>query len=168
MEYFGGHLVDLTSVYNGTFLPVTFKDNKIKASTTDVEKPLVVGNGDIVIIHDHGNKLSIEVEDLEVGKNVFVIKAGVSRYEFEKNVDDISYISNWIDSNFKNFDDKDSELIETKKGISSEYVYVDHLSANNLKAEVTSLISVDSTPVAKIITGIGETNGIIKVSSDVL
>jgi hypothetical protein len=84
VEYFRGGIADLTSVYNGAFLPVTFNDIGLKVSTTDVEHPLVVGNGDVVIIHDHSNKLIIDVEELEVGKNVYVLKAGVSRYEFEE------------------------------------------------------------------------------------
>lgn len=84
VEYFNIGATDLASVYNGAFLPVAFNDAGLKVSTTDVDHPLVVGNGDVVIIHDHSNRLIIDVDDLEVGKNVYVLKAGVSRYEFEE------------------------------------------------------------------------------------
>ena len=62
---------------------------------------MVLGNGDAIIVHDHGNnRIKIPVDELVFGENYKVYKAGVSRYEHVKNKQDISQISNWIDGNF--------------------------------------------------------------------
>lgn len=108
-------------VYNGSFLPVKFLDNTLSISTTD---GLTVGNGDIVIIHDHAEKLKINLDKISIGDNVYVVKAGVSRYEYEKTVSkklkissDVNEISNWMDDNFVGFLNFESGQITPKKDV---------------------------------------------------
>ena len=108
-------------VYNGSFLPVKFLDNTLSISTTD---GLTVGNGDIVIIHDHADKLKINLDNISIGDNVYVVKAGVSRYEYEKTVSkklkissDVNEISNWMDDNFVGFLNFESGQITPKKDV---------------------------------------------------
>lgn len=108
-------------VYNGSFLPVKFLDNTLSVSTTD---GLTVGNGDIVIIHDHSDKLKINLDNISIGDNVYVVKAGVSRYEYEKTVSkklkissDVNEISNWMDDNFVEFLNFEFGQITPKKDV---------------------------------------------------
>ena len=107
----------------------------------------------------------IVVDNLSISLDIEALKGSL---EYDNLKNSTTYISDWIDSNFYHFDDKDSNLLETKKGISAQYIYTNNLSASNLSAEVTSLVSVDSTPVSQIITAIGETSGIIQISSAIL
>jgi hypothetical protein len=85
------------------------------------EDGLSVGDGDQLIIHEHN---PIEGEDVKfiswadlklidehAAGNVYLIKAGVSRYEFEaeakKRADDDNFISSWLSTNFANTVDVD-------------------------------------------------------------
>ena len=86
-------IIETDSVLNGTFVDVVFSDSTIKATTLD--NALTVGKGDIIIVHTHDNQVEVDKKDLRFGQNVFIIKAGVSRYEFEAlkpslRLDDIS------------------------------------------------------------------------------
>lgn len=126
---------------------------------------MVLGNGDVIIVHDHNkNNPYIQLEDLSVGENVRVYKAGVSRYEHVKNVQDIAHISNWIDGNFYGLFDQDSENIVTKKGLRVENLSVNNIYAENLDYEKVQL-KVDGNEVVSVITSISETNGIISVEA---
>lgn len=85
------------------------------------EDGLSVGDGDQLIIHEHNPIEGEEVKfiswadlkliDENAAGNVYLIKAGVSRYEFEAEVknrkDDDNYISAWISANFGNTVDVD-------------------------------------------------------------
>lgn len=86
-------IIETDGVLNGTFVDVVFSDPTMKATTLD--NALTVGKGDIIIVHTHDNQVEVDKKDLRFGQNVFVIKAGVSRYEFEAlkpslQLDDIS------------------------------------------------------------------------------
>ena len=86
----------------------------------------LVGNGDIILIHavDETSTGPSKVDFSEMVSydratkhgNTFIIKAGVSRYEFEaeatKRADDDNYISSWIKRNFANAG-ADNELSTT-------------------------------------------------------
>jgi len=130
-EYFEHRVTDIPEIFNGTYLPCEFPKslNKTRVSSLDAT-PLVVGNGDVVIIHDHQNNRIVNAADLSVGKNVFVLKAGVSRYEYEKNVDDIATISNWIDQNFGEFPENPENTLARKSLVISSSVSANVVSAN--------------------------------------
>ena len=181
VEYFRYGVPDLTSLMNGSYFPVKFTDNSLSVSTIDTTNPLVVGNGDVVIIHSHSDVMDIPVSNLVLGDNVHVLKAGVSRYEYEKGRLDIDCISDFIDANIGNFSDKNAALIETRKevlissslsanNISSEnltanHIFTDSISASNLSIEP---IGLKEGEVAKVITSIAETSGIVEISSAIL
>ena len=234
VEYFRTGLSDLTALLNGSYFPVSFSDNSISVSTTDSVNPLVVGNGDVVIVHSHDDARKIAVNDLQVGKNLHVLKAGVSRYEYESEVRNTNCISDFIDANFGNFPGKDAEIIEPRKSVSissglsaedgffrktlqslggfyaasalvdnisspvvsaknitsdtlsaisgnistlnvvdetassltADSIFVKSISADNLSMETSSLMTEDG--VSKVITAIGETSGIVQISSEIL
>ena len=138
---------------NGSFITVGVMDNKKVVVSRD---GLSVGNGDIIILHSHGDEPYINVEDINLTNGtLYLLKAGVSRYEYEKNVDDIACISDWIDANFTGFPDKDQELIETKKNV----VIDNSLSVENLSSK--SGIINDLTSDNSIITNLSSDNSII-------
>lgn len=68
-------------IYNGSFITVEFSDDNTKVSTTS--KDFTVGKGDVVVIHDHSTKNIIDSSELSCPGNVYILKGGVSRYEFE-------------------------------------------------------------------------------------
>lgn len=83
-----------------------------------------LGNGDIILVHAVDDTLAgparVDFQDLvpydrsTVLGNTFIIKAGVSRYEFEaeakKRKDDDDYISAWIKQNFVNTGEENDSL----------------------------------------------------------
>lgn len=234
VDYFRNGPPDLTSLLNGSYFPVKFADNSISVSTTDSVNPLVVGNGDVVIVHAHDDAREIAVDDLQVGTNLYVLKAGVSRYEYESEVRNTNCVSDFIDANFGNFPDKDAEIIEPRKSVSissglsaedgffrktlhslggfyaasalvnnisspvvsaknitsdtlsaiggnistlnvvdetasslmADSIFVKNISADNLSIDTIGLMMEDG--VSKVITAIGETGGIVQISSGIL
>jgi len=144
-----------TTVPNGAYLPVRFTDNSLSVSTTDAA-PLVVGNGDVVVVHDHDDNVrDIPVSELTVGVNVEVLKAGVSRYEYEKAVLDISATSAWIDGNFKNF-----PAVSNKMETKNDVVVDKELSANVLKGRLVTIGSRTGGQNGDYSVGIGSNCGI--------
>lgn len=128
--YFNKNFGDKTQLSNGSFIPVEFDIPNLVVSTTD-DKPLTVGDGDIVIIHNHTGDMTVPVSSLVVGENVFVLKAGVSRYEFERDVSDKNAISGFLDKYFKQFPSTTSEQLLPKTGILTDR----GISANTVSAQ---------------------------------
>ena len=105
-------------VKNGASYNIYFKEKDINnpkmVSVDNAGSTLLLGNGDVIIVHDHSNAEYIDLSNLLVatdenpisGGNVYILKAGVSRYEFEaeakQRADDDNFISSWIISNFVN------------------------------------------------------------------
>lgn len=78
-EVFSSILDDHAYVFNGSVVEVAFTD-AISAATIDGK--VLVGPGDSIVIHDHElSTVEIPIDDLSVGKNVYIHKAGVSHYD---------------------------------------------------------------------------------------
>lgn len=127
-------------VKNGATYNIFFRDalsNNISAVTVNTDAGVIsVGNGDAFIVHDHSNSRFIHLSDLvyadDTHGNTYLLKAGVSRYEFEaeakKRGDDDAFISAWIKQNFANTEAESYSLTTTlKQAISAD----DNLSVAN-------------------------------------
>ena len=127
-------------VKNGATYNIFFRDalsNNIGAVTVNTDAGVIsVGNGDAFIVHDHSNSRFIHLSDLvyadDTHGNTYLLKAGVSRYEFEaeakKRGDDDAFISAWIKQNFANTEAESYSLTTTlKQAISAD----DNLSVAN-------------------------------------
>ena len=118
-----------SQVRNNSYFTVKFIHGLSSSETIVTEDGLSVGDGDQIIIHDHNPSEGEEVKfiswgdlkliDDDAAGNVYLIKAGVSRYEFEaeakKRADDDNYISAWIEQNFANTGSESSVLTTTLK-----------------------------------------------------
>ena len=153
--------IDVPSqVRNNTYFDIKFFHGLQISSVIITEDGLSVGDGDQLIIHEHNPIEGEEVKfiswadlkliDENAAGNVYLIKAGVSRYEFEAEVknrkDDDNYISAWISANFGNTVDVDvspttifNQNLSATKDLS---VQNDAFILNNLY--VSSRISTDS------------------------
>lgn len=107
---------DTLKVKNGASFNIYFKEkdlnNSKMISVDNAGSTLLLGNGDVLVVHDHSNSEYVALSDLLVatdenpisGGNVYILKAGVSRYEFEAEFeaeaknrrDDDAFISAWI------------------------------------------------------------------------
>lgn len=125
--------VNPNHVKNGATYNIFFRDalsNNISAVTVNTDAGVIsVGNGDVFIVHDHSNSRFIHLSDLvyadDTHGNTYLLKAGVSRYEFEaeakKREDDDAFISAWIKQNFANTGDESYALTTTlKQAISAD------------------------------------------------
>lgn len=95
---------------NGATYNIFFRDalsNNISAVTINTDAGVIsVGNGDVFVVHDHSNSRFIHLSDLvyadDTHGNTYLLKAGVSRYEFEaeakKHGDDDAVLSAAIDN----------------------------------------------------------------------
>lgn len=120
-----------SKVKNGASFNIYFKEkdlnNSKMISVDNAGSTLLLGNGDVLVVHDHSNSEYVALSDLLVatdenpisGGNVYILKAGVSRYEFEaeakKHEDDDAFISAWIKRNFANTEAKSYVLTTTLK-----------------------------------------------------
>lgn len=69
------------AIKTGSVFDVVGENDTLECRTVD-DVPLVVGKGDLVVVHSHDEgELEILPENLRVGVNLFVVKCGVSRYE---------------------------------------------------------------------------------------
>ena len=109
---------DTLKVKNGASFNIYFKEkdlnNSKMISVDNAGSTLLLGNGDVLVVHDHSNSEYVALSDLLVatdenpisGGNVYILKAGVSRYEFEAEAknrgNDDAFISAWIKQNFAN------------------------------------------------------------------
>lgn len=127
-------------VKNGATYNIFFRDalsNNISAMTVNTDAGVIsVGNGDVFVIHDHSNSRFIHLSDLvyadDTHGNTYLLKAGVSRYEFEaeakKRGDDDAFISAWIKQNFANTEAESYSLTTIlKQAVSAD----DNLSVAN-------------------------------------
>lgn len=127
-------------VKNGATYNIFFRDalsNNISAMTVNTDAGVIsVGNGDAFIVHDHSNSRFIHLSDLvyadDTHGNTYLLKAGVSRYEFEaeakKRGDDDAFISAWIKQNFANTEAESYSLTTIlKQAVSAD----DNLSVAN-------------------------------------
>lgn len=127
-------------VKNGATYNIFFRDalsNNISAVTVNTDAGVIsVGNGDAFVIHDHSNSRFIHLSDLvyadDTHGNTYLLKAGVSRYEFEaeakKRGDDDAFISAWIKQNFANTEAESYSLTTIlKQAVSAD----DNLSVAN-------------------------------------
>ena len=119
----------VTTVRNNSYFDVKFFHGLQLSSVITTDDGLSVGDGDQIIIHEHSPSEDEEIkriawEDLHLidehaAGNVYVIKAGVSRYEFEaeakKRGDDDAFISAWIKRNFANTGAESYALTTTLK-----------------------------------------------------
>ena len=129
VQYLSEQLQCLDKFPNGSFITIELQENHEVGVSKD---GLSVGNGDIIIIKSHGYEPYINVDDISLANGtLYLLKAGVSRYEHEKNTDDITRISNWIDASFTGFPDDSQTNIITKKDV----VVDDSLSARNVSSE---------------------------------
>ncbi len=132
--------VNPNHVKNGATYNIFFRDalsNNISAVTVNTDAGVIsVGNGDVFIVHDHSNSRFIHLSNLvyadDTHGNTYLLKAGVSRYEFEaeakKRGDDDAFISAWIERNFANTGAESYALTTTlKQAISAD----DNLSVAN-------------------------------------
>ena len=78
---------DGNKVANGSIYDVQFiVGSEYSPSTKYVVEDLSLGLGDYLIVHDHNNDAFVNIADLHAtgeNKNLYVLKAGTSRYEFE-------------------------------------------------------------------------------------
>lgn len=78
---------DGNKVANGSIYDIQFVDGSdYSASSTYQVEDLSLGLGDYLIVHDHNNDAFVSIADLHAtgeNKNLYVLKAGTSRYEFE-------------------------------------------------------------------------------------
>ena len=78
---------DGNKVANGSIYDIQFVDGSdYSASSTYQVEDLSLGLGDYLIVHDHNNDAFVSIDDLHAtgeNKNLYVLKAGTSRYEFE-------------------------------------------------------------------------------------
>lgn len=125
--------VNPNHVKNGATYNIFFRDalsNNISAVTINTDAGVIsVGNGDVFIVHDHSNSRFIHLSNLvyadDTHGNTYLLKAGVSRYEFEaeakKRRDDDAFISAWIKQNFANTEAESYALTTTlKQAISAD------------------------------------------------
>jgi len=119
----------VTTVRNNSYFDVKFFHGLQLSSVITTDDGLSVGDGDQIIIYEHSPSEDEEIkriawEDLHLidehaAGNVYVIKAGVSRYEFEaeakKRGDDDAFISAWIERNFANTEAESYALTTTLK-----------------------------------------------------
>lgn len=112
------HHEETLKVKNGASFNIYFKEkdrnNPKMISVDNAGSTLLLGNGDVLVVHDHSNSEYIELSNLLVatdenpisGGNVYILKAGTSRYEFEaevaKRIENDNFISSWIERNFAN------------------------------------------------------------------
>ena len=103
---------DTLKLKNGASFNIYFKEkdlnNSKMISVDNAGSTLLLGNGDVLVVHDHSNSEYVALSDLLVatdenpisGGNVYILKAGVSRYEFEAEAknrgNDDAFISAWI------------------------------------------------------------------------
>lgn len=92
------HHEETLKVKNGASFNIYFKEkdrnNPKMISVDNAGSTLLLGNGDVLVVHDHSNSEYIELSNLLVatdenpisGGNVYILKAGTSRYEFEAEV----------------------------------------------------------------------------------
>ena len=113
-----------SQVRNNSYFDIKFFHGLQTSSVIITEDGLSVGDGDQLIIHEHNPIEGEEVKfiswadlkliDENAAGNVYLIKAGVSRYEFEaeakKRKDDDDYISAWIKQNFANTGEENDSL----------------------------------------------------------
>ena len=75
----GSNLVENGKIENGSVITLQFTTRQHERITT--QDGIDVGNGDIIVVHNHGENAFIDVNDLSVNKNIFRIKAGASYYD---------------------------------------------------------------------------------------
>ena len=73
------NLVESGKIENGSFITLQFTTRQNERITT--KDGIDVGNGDIIVVHNHGENTFVDVNDLSVNKNIFRIKAGASYYD---------------------------------------------------------------------------------------
>lgn len=167
----GGICAD--KIPNGSYLPLTISAVGIDPDRTilSTSDGLVLGNGDVAIIHSHSNDQYIRLDDLVVGENVFVQKCGASRYEYQKLVDDLSTTSSWIDSKFGAFPDNSSILdakvdVRVSGDLSVSNLFVDTISAVNLS--IDQIDFKDENDIVSVITNLKEDKGIVQLTAEPL
>lgn len=140
-------------------------------------KTLLLGNGDILIVHDHSNRRFVPLSDLTYAENgignIYLIKTGVSRYEFEdeakKRADETNFISSWIISNFVNVEDDSYDSTTTFKQDLSATKDLSVAGSTLLLGELKALdgaFNVLSSASGKVISG--EAKEIVLSASDVI
>ena len=73
------NLVESGKIENGSVITLQFTTRQNERITT--KDGIDIGNGDIIVVHNHGENTFIDVNDLSVNKNIFRIKAGASYYD---------------------------------------------------------------------------------------
>lgn len=156
------HHEETLKVKNGASFNIYFKEkdrnNPKMISVDNAGSTLLLGNGDVLVVHDHSNSEYIELSNLLVatdenpisGGNVYILKAGTSRYEFEaeaaKRIENDNFISSWIEQNFANTGAESYALTTTlKQAVSAD----NNLSVAN-DAFVLNDLSVAGSLTSKV------------------
>lgn len=77
---------DLKLIRNGSTTIFEAIEKTEALSVIDRGNVVEIGLGDVMVVHDHEVKHLIDLSNLTMqgnGKNVYIIKAGASRYEYE-------------------------------------------------------------------------------------
>ena len=154
----------IDSVKNQTVFDVKLADENLRISTSETtDTPLVVGDGDWVIVHDHLDRDRVPCQELSVGMNVFVLRGGVQRFEFLERAKDIFTISNWISANFERYPELQEVLIASKPLSVRSISVSDGFSAPFMSADC--VLSSEQLSGTKVIAWVKQENGTVSVGT---
>ena len=137
-------------VKNGSIYDVSFTSNYPISNAIELtDNNIKLGNGDYLIVHDHDNLPLVDYRTLNNG-NCYLIKAGTSRYEFEKEIADRTSAEEALAGHIDTIEGEGEGSI--KKALADAKDYTDTTISALDVAEVT-------VGAAKTIASISETDG---------
>ncbi len=137
-------------VKNGSIYDVSFTSNYPISNAIELtDSNIKLGNGDYLIVHDHDNLPLVDYRTLNNG-NCYLIKAGTSRYEFEKEIADRTSTEEALAGRLVTIEGEGEGSI--KKALADAKDYTDTTISALDVAEVT-------VGAAKTIASISETDG---------
>ena len=130
-------------------------------SVIDRGNVVEIGFGDVMVVHDHEVKHLIDLSNLTMqgdNRNIYLIKAGASRYEYEDLISQVSAVSTLLSSELT------SQISAVSADLSSQLTSQLNVVSTDLSNSIDNKIFIEDK-ISNLISGNSDLS-IIKISKD--